>query len=388
MTEALVSPEIITWARGRRKMTEDEVARSIKIKPERVRRWESGEEKPTFRQAQRLAHILKIPFGYLYLSAPPKERMPVPDLRTIGGREEYGHSADFLDLVNALRRKQDWYSEYLREQGAEPLSFIGSYSAAEEPSIIAHQMRDILGADRLMRKAAKSWSDYLYKLAVAAENNRILVLRSGIVGNNTRRKLNVEEFRGLTLVDEFAPMVFINAADAKSAQIFTLVHELAHLWIGQSGVSDITVLTEANQVDQEVELFCNKVAAEFLVPHSEFLRDWREVVSAEDRLYQLAREYRVSTAVILRRALELGQLTRSEYFQNLEDERQRHLKLAKGGSGGDFRRNLYARNSSPLVNAVFESVLNGRTLYREAANILEVKSSTLSNMASAYPFFS
>ena len=164
-----------------------------------------------------------------------------------------------------------------------------------------------------------SWADYIRRLAGKAEEAGILVFRSGTVGNNTRPKVDVQEVRGVALSDPLAPAIFVNSSDAKAAQVFTIAHEPAHLWLGETGVSDLTPDTETSQVTSEIELTCNKVAAEFLVPESEFL-------------------------------------------EQLASERDRQTQPKREQLGGSFRRNLVARNSRLLVDAVFESVLAGRSV--------------------------
>lgn len=367
-------------------MSEADLAKSISSNTERVRQWESGLQRPTFRQAQRLARSLRIPFGYLYLPQPPNEQLPLPDFRTLSARSPAQRSQDLLALVNSLTRKQEWYREFLNSQGARPRQFAGSARTSDTPKAVATAIRDALDLKASSRRSSSSWADYLRTIVTLAESAGILVLRSGILGNNTHRKLDVEELRGLAVADEMAPLVFINSSDAKTAQIFTLAHELAHLWLGASGVSNLVATTERVEVDQEIELFCNSVAAEVLVPAEEFYTDWRQTGDEPDQLQRLARTYRVSTEVILRRAYDLGLIQRSEYFAGLEGHRRQQVPPAPDSPGGSFRRNLYARNSSLLVSAVLESVLNGRTLYREAATILDTKPSTVSSLAADYPF--
>jgi len=386
VAEALVSPHMIKWARNRRRMTEDALAKSLQSDSDRIRKWEAGDARPTFRQAQRLARMLRVPFGYLFLSDPPEDRLPVPDLRTVSGRARQDPSADFLDLLHSVRRKQDWYKEYLQSEGASPHAFVGSLKDEDNPFVIANAMHEALHTSPELRRQASSRSDYIRRLVAKVEEAGILVFRSGIVGSNTRRKLDVSELRGLAIADPIAPAIFVNSSDAKAAQVFTIAHELAHIWLGQSGVSDLSPDTEANEIREHVETVCNTAAAEFLVPKDEFLSLWRSLKSSDAVLQETAREFRVSTVMVLRRAYDFGEISRQDYFKQLESERTRQTAPTREQSGGDFRRSLVARNSRLLVNAVLESVLAGQSLYREAATVLDVKPATLSGMAVDYPF--
>ncbi len=228
MTEALITPQLIEWARERCGLDKDTVAGKLKIKPDKLEAWERGKEHPTFRQAQSLAHKLHVPFGYLFLSKPLVEKLPLPDLRTVVGTPPRLPSPDFSDLLNDVLRKQQWYREYQEREGARPVQFIDRFDLSSSPGIIATDIRRILDISDKVREKSKNWEQFLWEFIRRAENAGVLVLRSGIVGNNTLRKLNVEEFRGFAISDELAPVVFINAQDAKAAQIFTLAHELAH----------------------------------------------------------------------------------------------------------------------------------------------------------------
>jgi Zn-dependent peptidase ImmA (M78 family)/DNA-binding XRE family transcriptional regulator len=372
---------MVNWARKRLDLSADAIAKAVKSDPERVHAWETGEKRPTFRQAQKLARFLQVPFGYLFLSKPPNEDLPMPDLRTLPGRTREAPDSEFLDLLVSVCRKQEWYKEFLVSEGEAGHDFVGSLRNETEPKTIAAAMHRTLQTSGQLHKQASSWSDYIRRLVGTAEGRGILVFRSGIVGSNTRRKLDVQQIRGLALSDPIAPAIFINSSDARAAQVFTIAHELAHLWLGQSGVSDMTADTASAVVDNKVETVCNAAAAEFLIPNEEFVEAWDRYTKGHSNLRLLARTFWVSTVAILRRASDLGLLSRADYFALVERERNRQIEPKAQASGGNFRRNLVARNSRLLVNALFESVLSGRTLYREAATVLGVKSSTISAMA-------
>ncbi len=218
-----------------------------------------------------------------------------------------------------------------------------------------------------------SWSAALTTLAANAEEIGVLVMINGVVGSNTHRKLDPREFRGFALADDLAPVVFVNGADTKAAQIFTLSHELVHIGIGQSAVSDADMLrTAAN----DVERWCNRVAAEFLIPSDEiagYALD-HEHISAE--LDKLARRFKVSTLVVLRRLFDADQLTRDQYRAEYEAELDRVLALmddSGGSGGGNFYNTLPVRVSKRFARALVESTLEGHTLHRDAFAMLGFK---------------
>lgn len=364
-----VEPSLLTWARTRAGLaTEDLVPRF-----DQLTRWESGERQPTLKQLQSFADVVHVPIGTLLLDAPPEEMVPLPDYRTFEGDPPARPSPDLLDTVHAVERRQEWYREYLQREGAEELPFVGSASVQEDPLEVGARIRAALGYEVDVRAQLGSWSEALRTLAERVEASGILVMISGIVGSNTHRRLDPQEFRGLSLADALAPAVFINGADTKAAQIFTLAHEVSHVWLGESGVDNATVDRVASAT---VERWCNGVAAEVLVPADELPDRFRPAVSVTDQLDGVARYFRVSTLVVLGRLRDLGLVDatsfRSVYAAELA--RVMRLKEERGGStGGDFYNTAPVRVSKQLTRAILSSTLEGNTLYTEAFDMLGIK---------------
>ena len=362
-----VKPEMIRWARERAGLEVDDLRRAFP----KLEAWERGEVQPTLRQLEAFASRVRVPLGYLFLESPPEEPLPIPDYRTISGPPRRP-SPDLLDTIYLVQQRQEWYREYLQIQGAEPLPFVGSATLQDDPEEVAVRIRHTLRVNLAERRALRTWTEALRYLTEKAEAVGILVMSSGVVGTNTRRKLDPEEFRGLTLVDALAPVIFINAADTVAARIFTLAHELAHIWLGQSGVSNPQIHLFP---DERVEQWCNRVAAEVLVPRAVLLEEHRPAWPPQEEAQRLARLFKVSTLVILRRLYEVGRLSEELFWQVYQEERERARAIARrSGQGGDFYRNLFARVSRPLVEAVVVSTLEGHTLYREAYRLLGIRS--------------
>ena len=231
-----LQPNCLRWARERAGLDTPDLAPKIGVKEEKIIAWEQSGEL-TFSQAEKLANATHTPIGYLFLPKPPVERLPVNDFRTVGTSSITQPSPALLDVVNEALRRQDWYRDYLRSNGGEPLAFVGSISPLSNIVRIADTIRAEVFWNADLRAKAKSWEDALTKQTDAVENAGILVMRSGIVGNNTSRPLSVSEFRGFALSDRYAPLVFINGRDFKAAQMFTLAHELVHIWLGIPGIS-------------------------------------------------------------------------------------------------------------------------------------------------------
>lgn len=382
MTQAKINPAILRWARNRLQLTEEEVAKKVglKEKPERVRAWEQGECLPTFRQAQKLARVLRIPFGYLFLSQPPLTTLPIADFRTLPKVQRGKFSPELEDVLNDALRKRDWLRERRMQEGAAPLPFVGRFPAQTSPRILCKDIRTTLDLSIPTAKDARSWTEHLRILVRQAEKAGIIVLQSGYVGSNTHRALSVKEFRGFALADPYAPLIFLNAKDAVNGRIFTLAHELGHLWTGTSGISNPeATLLEKTGVSHAlsplaIERLCNQVAAELLVPAQIFEERWQV------RDYQeLAKEFRVSTLVILIRGYEMGLLPAQEfqtlYAETVQKNAARENKTRS--SGGDYYRTFQTRNGHLLLNEVAQALREGTLLYTEASWLLNAGPKTL-----------
>ena len=195
------------------------------------------------------------------MADPPDDALPVPDFHTIGDVEVGHASPDLLDTVYQCQQRQDWYRNYARLHRESPVTFVGTLTTDVNPIEAAHKMHSVLGFEPAER--GTTWSEAARGLIESAEDHGVLVMVNGVVGSKTHRKLDPHEFRGFALSDDLAPLLFVNGADTKAAQIFTLVHELSHLWLGESAVSDVDLATTSTNA---IERWCNQVAAEFLVP--------------------------------------------------------------------------------------------------------------------------
>ena len=381
--KAEVTPRLLSWARRRRGMGESDLAAKLNVSPETVAAWERGDVMPTFRQARRLAQRLYVPFGYLYLREPPVEEMPLADFRTVDQARPVP-SPDLLDLLRDIMGKQQWLREYRESEGADELSFVGRFGTADPETAVADDIRATLDVDGA-RQGANGWEGLLRSLVRKAEGSGIVVMRSGVVGGNNYRPLDRGEFRGFSIPDRVAPLVFINTRDFTGAHLFTLAHEMAHIWTGQGGVSNPDYGLRSQLRDLSVERFCNRVAAETLAPSGDFLTRWRSGDTMEDNLNRLRRHYKISTMVVLRQALDSGLIAIHEYqglyAQLAKQSRADTAGDTDGESGGNFYRTLLSRNGRPFTEAVVSSAAQGTTLSSEAADMLGVKVKSLSGIA-------
>lgn len=371
-----VKPELLVWARERFGADRDDLLRKFP----KLREWEEGERAPTLKQLESFAQATRTPVGYLLLQEPPEEPLPIPDYRTMLDAGVRLPSPDLLDTIFQCQQRQDWYRDYARASGSEPLPYVGSLTTDTPVTEAGALIRDALGFD--VEARGPTWTDALRRLIDQAEDRGVLVMLNGVVGNNTRRKLDPEEFRGFALVDALAPVVFVNGADTKAAQIFTLAHELTHLWVGQSALSDAELFSTPPVA---TERWCNEVAAELLVPLAAVRNDFNEQHPLTDELERLARRYKVSTLVVLRRIFDAERLDWDAYRAAYAAELERIHEILddrRESGGGNFYATQPLRVSRRFARAVISSTLEGTTLYREAFQMLGFrKASTFQEFA-------
>lgn len=377
-TEALITPALLRWARERDQLSPEDAARRVKVDPTRLLSWESGDTRPSMHQAQSLARALKVPFGCLYLSQPPEEKLALPDLRTIANAARRRPSAELRDMINHALVKQEWYREYQVGEDAPRLSLIGRFSAQSDYKTIAQDVSDTVGIDAELRSSVANADEYLRVLIAKTEVVGVLVLCNGVVENNTHRKLDVKEFRGFAISDEIAPLIFINSDDAKAAQIFTLFHELAHLWIGESGI-DSPDFHSAAAVSGS-ERLCNAVAGEVLVPAAELRAAWDTSKAPEANIMEATKRFKISKRVVLQRAYDIELVTAAVYRQLYSGLTERSHVEKSSSSGGNFYATVYTRNSRTLTNALLTALAEGRVLYTDAARVLDMRVGTLNKV--------
>jgi len=367
MNTVPASIPVLRWAAERARLSDTALERSFR----KWALWLSGDAQPTLKQLEDFARLTRTPIGYFFLPEPPVQQLPVPDFRTQRDEALAEPSTALLDTLYLCQQRQDWYRDYARVHGFARLDFVSSATVEDQPEQVAGEMRHILGLSVAERRTLSTWTDALRQLVSKAEDAGILVMASSIVGSNSRRTLDAAEFRGFALVDDRAPLVFINASDSKAARMFTLAHELAHIWLGESGISD----PEAGSVPKQgVERWCNRVAAELLMPLDALHEAHEPDAPVADEMQRLAHLFKVSSLVALRRLFDAGFIDRDTLWQNYRQETARIRALDSGGSGGgDYYRTLAARTGKRFAHAVFSSTLEGQTLFRDAFRMLGMR---------------
>jgi Zn-dependent peptidase ImmA (M78 family) len=379
MTRVTVSRDVLQWALERSGRVAD-----VQRQFPKLTEWTRGVSAPTIAQLEKLAKATLTPLGYFFLEAPPEDRLPIPHFRTIGDESLHRASPDLLETVYTMERRQAWMREYLVQKGHERLRFVRSGQPTAEPGRIAAEIRHLLGLEDGWARDLPSWSPALTLLRNVMENAGILVVVNGIVGNNTRRKLDPDEFRGFVLVDDYAPLVFVNGADFKAAQMFTLAHELAHVWIGSSAAFDLRNLEPAAD---EIEQACNRVAAEFLVPAAELRDLWPRARQDDEPFQSIARHFKVSVIVAARRALDLRLITKPqflEFYQAYQEDQRR--RSATQEEGGNFYAVQGLRVGRRFAEAIVRAAREGTLFYGEAYRLTGLHGRTFERYAQSLEF--
>jgi len=369
--EALAfSPDVLNWAACKAGETLQSFACSLTTREASRQRIVDG--CLTVPQAEALAKKARVPFGYLFLPQPPRITKPkIPDLR----QQQFPTplSGDFWETLQDIQAKQEWLIEHLTETGADELPFVGRFAneAMRNVDDIVSNIRHELGLSDDDRANSHDAAAYFSTLSAKAEARGILVFKASHVKSNTRKTLSEQEFRGFAIAHPLVPVVFVNGRDAAPATVFTLMHELAHLWIGETGVSDAVLHN-----NHRIERLCNRVAAELLVPTDVFMEKWSQWKDVE----KLARYFRVSKLVIARRALD-NQCVDQAFYDRMANTTNERVESAKPMGGPSALVTIPVRNSKRFTSIVVANAMNGKTLLRDAASLLNVQPNTVIKLA-------
>ncbi|WP_054177783.1 ImmA/IrrE family metallo-endopeptidase [Trabulsiella odontotermitis] len=367
VVEFQLSRKMIDWIADSQGLSLEALA--DQVMPKKINKFFNGIV--TKSGAEKLAKIGGIPFGFLFLDNPPKPVKPkIPDLRQAVDTRELGRN--FFDVYNDIEYKLEWYKEYLKENGNDQhLDFIGKFKYTRNllPETVAQDIIQKINFNVQREIKGVTVESYFTKVAKLIENVGILVFKNGVVGNNNSRKLDTREFRGFCISDNVAPIVFVNGSDALSAQVFTLFHEVAHLWLGVDGVSGW-------DTEKSIEAFCNKVSAEILMPQSLFLSTWESGFNENDlyRVKEVSHKFKVSDFACAIRAIQLGLIDGST-LEVIKQEANKKPK--KENSSGSFFNTLPVRNSHKLTNIIISRAMSQQLPLREAGVLLNVKADTI-----------
>ncbi|HEY4242181.1 MAG TPA: XRE family transcriptional regulator [Kofleriaceae bacterium] len=381
---AFINPATLRLARERAGLDVADLAAKLSVADaeSRVKEWERGDTQPSFPQARRIAELTHVPFASLFLEPKSLGSTALPDLRTVGRRAPR-FSVDLVEVYRDALRKQAWAAETRHAQGEPEVTFVGQGSRrGATPQAGAQLLHTLLAVTSTERARCREPDDYSRLLIRRAEALGVLVLRSSTVGANTHRPLDPDEFRGFAIADARAPLVFINTADAKSAQVFTLLHELAHLWRGETGISQPAV-DKVRAADADAEAFCDQVAADFLVPLADFRQEWDRARSFVDNCNHLRSIFKVSGLVIARRAREQQLVGKAEYDKFVAEQMAFARSRSASHGGPSFLLMVRLRNGGIVTDMIVRAVRGGELLWRDAATLLGVGTKTVAKLIEA-----
>nr|WP_302328320.1 MULTISPECIES: ImmA/IrrE family metallo-endopeptidase [unclassified Sphingobacterium] len=315
----------------------------------------------------------------MFLNAPPIEELPLPFFRTKGFKTNNNFSLNVFHTVQIIQERQDWLTEYLEELNFDRLDFVGKFNLNSDYHDIVEDIRKILKVDKTWASEFSNWEDTLHHLIQRIEEIGIIVTFNGIVGSNTRRPLSVEECRGFVLVNKLAPFIFVNNADAPAAQLFTLIHELAHIWLGYSAGFNNENLLPA---DDPIEKLCDLTAAEFLVPEELLKSEWTK---NNNNFQSLSRKFKVSPIVIARRAMDLNLINKTNFLEFYNNYMSEYLKKKELSTpGGNYYYTTKKRLSLRFASFINSAVRTNKLLYRDAYKLTNLNGETYKKFVSEF----
>lgn len=315
--KAFITPNVLKWARESARMAEDTAAAKVSVTAAKLIEWEAGISQPTIRQAQTLAKAYKRPFALFFLPEIPRDFQPLQDFRKPGSK---ALTTSSIFIIREIQQKQAWISDVRAENNEEKLPYVGKFSIKEAPQVVARDILDTLAINPAQYKTGNPIREWIN----AAEANGIFVSRTSFI--HSRLKLDSDELQGFAIADPYAPFVFANSDDWNAPQLFTLVHELVHIWIAATGISNEIepVITEGEKMNP-VELFCNEAAAHALIPGELLLDLDRSVFTSFQKIFTVSRSLGVSSFAFLVRALKL-QLIPLNMYRDLKKQAEREYQ--------------------------------------------------------------
>lgn len=343
--------------------------------------WKSGEKTPTFNQLEQFSRATNIPFGYFFLETPPIEQMGLLEYRTVDSLKLKHPSRNLVDTIHEMEDVQEWMGDYIRNADIGELAYVGVFKGNYDISVIVEGIRNELGLKKdWFIESSGAWDSFKL-LRECLEKIGIIVMMSGIVGSNTHRSLDINEFRAFTRIDKYAPLIFINANDSANGRLFSLIHEMTHIWFGENSFYN----DYQNHIDgvDKLEILCNAVTAEILVPMDIFRAKWYEYrhEDVQEKINYMAGYFRCGTTVIARRALDQIFIDKNTYNSIAETAIKRYSEQkSEQVSGGNYYNTLRTRIDSRLVYALSNSIHEGKTPFTEAYRLTNTNRKTFSEL--------
>lgn len=348
-----VSDRVLKWA------IQNGECDSISIKKKYS--WIESKKNPTLIQLKKFSKSIKIPFSYLLLPNPPEENIELIKFRTCNN-DNYIPSRSLIDTINIMESRQEWMKDYRRNNGQNTkISFINSIdlSNIDDNKIleVASEIRKILKIDDFDCKTDKDFFKYIRK---NISNSGVLVMQNGIVANQTKRHLDVNEFRAFTLIDYISPLIFINNQDSVRAKIFSLIHEFIHLLCGTNELLNDDPSSSMKN-DKKEEQIINNLTAKVLMPSNKLKRDYQQSKDIE----KISKKYHVSKIALAIELKRLG-LTTQDTIKNINQETQDIIQRKKS-SGGNYYSTKLSNLDHNFMYALTDATDSGYTSTSEAS---------------------
>ena len=375
-----IQPEIISWAlsQTQKEKLGDKLMNNIA-------QWLNGTKTPTFNQIEDFSRKANIPLGYFFLQTPPVEQMELLEYRTVDSIQLANPSRNLIDTVHEMENIQDWMKDYRQEVGFEELPLVGCMKDTRNVQLVVDRIRKDLELDIKWYEKCKDSREAFGFIRRQLEICGTIVMMNGVVGKNTHRALDINEFRAFAMVDEWAPLIFINAADSNGARLFSLLHETAHIWLGIDDLYN----DRHNSISgvSDVETMCNAVAGELIVPKQVFLNRWDDSADIYTVITELAGYFRCGESVIARKAFDCKKITQDVYnkvVQTAIDNYNQTRENRESSGGGNYYNTLGSRLDGHFVKALCESINMGRTSYTEAYRLTNTSRKTFSEVAKQF----
>lgn len=364
-----IKDDLIVWAIEESQLPFDQ----IKAKFPTVESWIDHSKDPTFTQLKSFSDYLHVPFGYFFLDEPPERELLYAEFRAIANKKP-SMSKNLEDTLTEMTIKQNWMQDYREIQGYEPINFVGSFKH-DSSTQIKEFIYEALEIKEYWSENARNLDDAYSSIKERFENLGILIMQSGVVGTNTHRKLDINEFRGFVLLDLYAPFIFVNTNDSKTGMIFTLMHEFIHLLMGNEDILD---QGEEFYDDNDVEKRINQITSMILIPDEIILNRQFSQENIFSEINEIGRKLKVSSLSVSIKLKEMGIITQSEVDEvrkiSLENFEKKSKKEKKGNP--DFIKVLNSKLSSSFSEAVISQTLSGKIPFTEAYGLLGVKGKT------------
>lgn len=376
-----VSPDVLNWV-FQKAQNNPLPLKSIPL----LQAWIDGTKVPTFSQIEDVSNETRIPLGYFFLNTPPEEKIPLLQFRTVKSEQYKDPSRNLIDTIHDMERIIDWTKNSMIESNSEPNEVVGSQRNVKDPLVLANYIRRILGLNIDWAIYSHSAEESFKILRDRINSVGVIVMQNGTARGNSKRPLDVNEFRAFTIIDNYAPLIFINACDSQNAKLFSLLHEFAHICIGVDSLFNENHW-HSHPNNNVVEILCNAVAAELLVPTEPFRNKWQELKptcsSTDDIIEKTAYYFKCGQVVVARKASDLGLINKEKYNQIANTAKQQYLdaKGRKNSSGGNYYATMASRIDRRFFNMLLESVLQGKTQYTEACKLTNTNRITFSELA-------